>query len=107
MIILESNRLYFISLCIYPFCPDTQLKHKIYAFLFSLYVFVTDLFAIVLSIPFLYNTVKSDVNRSMYALIQISSWSCTFPCLIHAYIIRRQIESIFVKLQTIYDGMYF
>ena len=107
MIILAMNRLCFISLCIYPFYPETQLKHKIYAFLFSLYVFTTDLLAIVLSILFLNNIVKSDVNKSMYALIQISSTSCTFFCLIHAYIIRRQIEGIFVKLQTIYDGMFF
>lgn len=106
MIILTTNRLCFISLCIYPFCPETQLKHKIYALLFSLYVFSTNLLVIALSILFLNNIIKSDVNKSMYALIEISSASCTFFCLIHAYIIQRQIEGIFVKLQKIYDGMY-
>ena len=106
MNILPTNRFIFNWFCICPFDDGTPLKHKKLALLLSVFVVFSDIFILISSIMFVYINIKIDVAKSMNAATQIFTFTCLIFALNNAFINRRQIGEIFMKMKKIYDGTY-
>ena len=106
MNILPTNRFIFNWFCICPFDDGTPVKNKILALLLSVFVVFSDIFILISSIMFVYINIKIDVAKSMNAATQIFTFTCLIFALNNAFINRRQIGEIFMKMKKIYDGTY-
>lgn len=107
MTILATNRLIFNWLCICPSTQETSLKRRLLAKLLTVYTLFIGLLTLIASIMIIFKKAKSDVNSSLYALIQVFPITCSLLLLIYGHINHYKLEGIFVKLQEIYESKYF
>lgn len=107
MKVFVTNRLVFNWLCICPSPHELPLKQRILQISLSVYVLISEIYLLLLSVSFFYKTMNYSVNSSnLYTLIQMSTVGNTLFALIHAHINRHRIEEIFVKLEDIYERLY-
>ena len=106
MNVLPTNRSFYKYICTFLFDHETSGKHRALAFLLNTFFLCFSMFIVISSILYVNINVEFDVNKAMYAIIQICAIASVFFPLVHAYINRRQIDDIFVKMEKIYDGMH-
>lgn len=98
----------FALICI---CPTDRSANKwikfrniAFSFMAFLFMFTTQIG----SYTFIIKYIKTDLVRAIFAVLQAAALTETVYTIITAYLLRNEIQSIFVAFQTFYDsGIYF
>lgn len=105
---LSLHQNIFAWLRIFSFTNKTSRKIQCLSKAVVIFVLCFEILLIVASAVYFLNNVftKSghDFGLSFYAAAQMAGWGSTFYTLIIAYIVRDKLQSIFDRIQAIYDG---
>lgn len=104
MKVLELNRKIFILMWIIPNQNEVESPLKRFAnILFSFIVLTLVLSVTLSSIAYTLKFASIDLEKTLYAVFQISAYSSQFYMMIVSFRIWSKLAKLFPKLQEIYD----
>lgn len=89
-------------LCVFPSAKADSTIDKIARVVFTIIVFFANLCALLASATFVYKFISTDMQRSLYALLQMGSFFIMTYTIVVAFFVRDKIIGIFEKLSEIY-----
>lgn len=100
---LATIRRILTWLCICPFDQNTSIRKKTLFMISTWFLFAFEVSYLVSSIVFFANNVLVDVEKCLYAVLQVAASSSLVYKVIVAFILRKRINHFFGTLQTIYE----
>lgn len=101
---LQTNQQVLRMLCVCPFAKETSPWTKVLCISFTAFIFMSNLCGIIASITFFTKFVSSDLELSLHALLQIAALTAAIYMNANALFSRNKINTIFQKLETIYES---
>lgn len=100
---LKLNQSAFISLCVCPADETIHWKTKLGNKLFTIFAYLTLIAFLITTITFIMNNYKQDLERTLYAFLQIFHIMIPLYYLFMAHLQRKELSKIFTTLETIYE----
>lgn len=99
---LKSLRKWLKWLCVFPKTNDTSTLDKTWCAIFTFIIFCGNLFAVIASAAFISKYMKSDLQKTLYALFQFGSFFIMSYTMVMVLFVRGKIVEMFEKLSDIY-----
>lgn len=103
MNLLSTNQRVLTWLCIYPADDSTRIEIKLAYIIVSIVIIAIELSILIASIAFFMKNVSSDLDSSLFAVIQIVGLFGLTYMIIVAFILSRNITDMFKGLTLICD----
>lgn len=105
---LHTSRRVLTCLCICSFDKTTSMKEKSIYITLSVSIIFAEIFMLIASVVFFMKNVSTNLEESLFALLQIAGLVGSLYIMATAYISQHKIMSIFDSLSQIYtSSMYF
>lgn len=86
---------------ILPDPKETNPKIKFRNIVFSLWLFISQCIGLISSVAYFLRFVSDDLESSLYALVQLSGYTCTAYTMAIGYIQRKCIEKLFLEFREV------
>lgn len=100
---LVTNKRWLTWFCVCPLEDSAGVIKKIMCIIFSSIVFAFNVLALIASVAFFLQYVSSNLEKSLYALFQIGSFTCMSYLICIAILLRHKITDLFNSLTKIYE----
>lgn len=99
----STNQQSLTWLCLYPVDETTSNRQKAAHIVFSVTNFIMLLSGLASSVAYFVKFASIDLEKSLYALLQIVTFTATLYALVIAFLLRHKIPALRENLSKIYD----